>query len=1621
MTGPFDAGTAFVRVSPDLSKFFADAKAHVSRLRLEAPVQLTVDATRFRTQVETALRSVRRTIDVEVNVDWNRFQNQLNNRAMVGRTVTMNLDVDTRTAAAEIDAFIRSIPRSVTIRVDADTRVAADEIDLLLRRLRGRHTLDIDTNRAGGVGGAVSSLLGSLTGIVRMGGLAKVAMIGLGVVTLIPLIASAREALGVIALLPAAATAAAATIATMVVGTRGVTDAITAGAEAANQSASSQADSAKNIERAQRGVRDAYENAALTAERGADSLVAAEENVADAQKASKRAQDDLTQSRKDALEQIQDLNLELKGSALDERGAILSLQRAQERLRDLGKNGQPVTQLDVAEAVLGVDQAKQRIDEVRERNADLRDDAIKANREGIEGNANVIAAKENVVQANKDVATSERDLQRTIRDVARDNRNAQEAIADAIDAVATASKQANPALDKYNEALQDISPNARQFVQDLRSIADEWKATRFVVQDELFDGLGTSVVNLAEAQMPVVEQGMAKIADRINENLKGALSFMSSDEFGLDLTTIFDNTAVAVDYLLQGLGKLGEGLMDVATVGSEFLPGLMGGENGEGGFLGWAQRFADSMGRMRESGELKEWIQGAIDKFAELWHIGGQIVDLIDNILDGGEETGDGMLVSISQTLDKWNEFLGSEEGQRRLKEFFENVKSTCSAIADIISGAAQVAGWFSGATPGRTAAVVKDPTGPADSGPSLVPEQLAPGEAESAGWLSQLWNLDDNSTGLGGKFSRGFNSFFGYNNETEAYDGGMWNPNNEGTVGHWFGNIGNRTGNWFNNQIGEIGDLFTGEPTIGGKPVSDIWGSLFGGDDEPQGDASRVGGGGRSAGARPEDYAAFEAELGIGGDEGSGLFDGAKQSWDSFTASVSDKAGGVGDWLGDVTSRAGELGTGFLDDVKGSASDSWNGLVDGVTDGWNSHIAPAWETLRTEGLGGLANDFLANITDGAVTSWGDLPSAIGSGVSDIVDKHFPGLKSGLEGVRGFFGEIGQGIKDTWSDVLSFMSEKVNWVISNVINGGIGRAYSSVDKFLLGKLPDWTDVPLIGMQTGGVVPLEPGTTRGKDGVIRVLAPGEVVMSVPAVEAAGLDNLLAFNSAAQQGKRPQSEGMFQIGMETGGRVTKDDPAWEALKRGHDFAKAQDGKPYQWAGPRFVNDSFDCSGFMSSIAAAILGQDVWKRYFYTGSFNGGESGPMGFKRGLGAGFSIGVHDDPGGPGGGHTAGTLSGIEGLPDINVESGGMEGDVQYGGNAAGASNGQFPWKYHLPIVDGAFVDPGPGGGGSGPDKKGWLATKAEEIIGAILTPIREKVEQIGTPPPAFMEALPALFEQVTAPFSEFVTSKIDGLGDAVSGIYDTVKDAVGDGISWLRELNPLNRDTGGSLPPGLNLVNNATGSNEYVVNPEHWKILADFLAQLKQGVPLAVAVPKASDDPEGDKVLADGLATYGDGVDRSQGYGPDLTGTTPESLLSTYPDRIAGAGKAFLQANADQFFSDIGFTPGGGALGALANAVWTVPQQIAANAAQQVPYAQTPAGQAAIATLGQQGLDPSGTGQAARVAQAQATQPLLGAAEWSAGVDGAPQIHLHVQDLNEAMGRARTFLNQQTLSFTRR
>ncbi|MCM6778027.1 phage tail tape measure protein [Nocardia sp. CDC159] len=138
---------------------------------------------------------------------------------------------------------------------------------------------------------------------------------------------------------------------------------------------------------------------------------------------------------------------------------------------------------------------------------------------------------------------------------------------------------------------------------------------------------------------------------------------------------------------------------------------------------------------------------------------------------------------------------------------------------------------------------------------------------------------------------------------------------------------------------------------------------------------------------------------------------------------------------------------------------------------------------------------------------------------------------------------------------------------------------------------------------------------------------------------------------------------------------------AVTRAMNFLRGQSGKAYQYGG--VGNPSWDCSGFISAAYALLKGLSPFTRWFTTES----NFGALGFRRGLdptGRGLSIGVYNGGGGQYS-HMAGTLAGTP------LESG--SNGVRVGTGAAGAADGQFPNKYHLP---GSAFNPPDSGAGSG-------------------------------------------------------------------------------------------------------------------------------------------------------------------------------------------------------------------------------------------------------------------------------------------------------------------------------------
>ncbi|ORL77840.1 hypothetical protein A5N75_08400 [Prescottella equi] len=1332
----YEAGSAKIKLVPDLTGFHTRVREKLN----EGPnpkIRVDPDTDHIRDKVRAALTGLQETVKVDVKADLTQARAALN-ALETAEKLNLQVDLDFTLAKLQLAAF-QAAHRQLDMHVDMDITAALAKIAQLQA-----------------AAAAASSTTHTIMGGASMAtpiGLATAALVGLAAVSLVPLIGQLSQALGVIALMPAAAGAAAASLAAVAIGSTGVVKAFKAASKESDTSAKEARNSAKQQEKAQRQVAEAVKDAART-------RVDGEKRVAAAQKAAQRAQESLTQARVDARRELDNYQLSLRGAYWDEKAAEGAVTDARKRLREANQFGSGADADDRRNARIDYEQAVQRLLETQQRNKELKAEAAEAARVGVEGSQKVRDAKDAQAEAEQGVTDA-------VESAARANEDAQKRIVDAQESLTEAMVAGSEAADAYRDALEDLSPAARDFVQKVRGLGDEWRSLRMVVQEGLFAGLGDEIVDLSDNLLPTFKDGLGGIATEINTGLKSALSDLGSESSKLDWTRILENTRLSIQPLMGGLTELMGAFQDIAAVGSDLLPGL------SGSFEDTMKRFHEWTSSEEGQNSIRKFLDNAIQKMGELKDLVVAAAQAIGGIFATSNDSGESMVKGMTDGLKHFADWMKTAEGEAKMKQFWEDVRATVASLLQLVGDAVKLAGMLRGT-----------PSQPREDG-------TAPKEDNRS--IQDRFIRGDDPYRSEGVVEKPQSKFLGVPWMARDYEKDGVNVDKYGNeiVGRWGFFPGFKRDSF-------LGGIFGGRDRAPEAPKADP--SIRGGFTE-SGDPNSMGfldtkkllegstGGGPGRGVIRFDDSQFDTTK----------MDKWRETWGALTGDVDH------DWrtkldpaFGGMLGRQGEIGTSSDEDIAGTASDSWSGLGSLVDGSWTDDILPVFTKIGEK----------------------------------------------LPGVSGFFGAAVAAIKGDWDKLKGYLAEPIDWVIREVFNNGIGRAWSAVDDFLGGRLPDWKPIKelgegfgkgsgpagkVTGMARGGMVPLEPGAVRGKDSVLRNLMPGEIVMSVPAVNAAGADNLLAFNQAALQGKNPSAEGMFQWGMAEGGRVQRDDPAWEMLKRGHDFAKAQDGKPYQWAGPSGVGSSFDCSGFLLSIAAEVLGRNPWQRYGYTGSFNPASGGPFGIKPGLGAGLSFGVFDNPGGDGGGHMAGTLSGVEGLPDINVESSGGEG-VRYGRGARGATNPMFPWQFHLPIVDGAFVDPGPGGGGgSGPsqaDQKGFLARKAGELFDKLTDPLGDAIKAgmgklLGGG--GFAEIPGALYDNVRDAVRESITDKIQGLTDGIRDVYEKVKGLA----SNLNPLSWVSRDTGGVLKPGLTAVYNGTGVNEYVLNPENMQRLSEIVQAL--------------------------------------------------------------------------------------------------------------------------------------------------------------------------------------------------
>lgn len=965
---------------------------------------------------------------------------------------------------------------------------------------------------------------------------------------------------------------------------RSIADARRDQARAAKESQKAVDDATRNQVRAAKeaakAVADAERSQSRTARAGAEAITKASEQVADALEDEREAQEGLTEARKDATRQLEDMRERVSDFAMDSQQAADAVAEAEQELT-LVMADATSSDVERRRAQNDLADAREKVADLAREQARATEDLTEAEAKGVEGSDQVVKVQDRITDAADKRKKAEENLARVTREAGEANQDAARAVAEAVEqgnqrqqdaarAVAEAVEQGNQrqadaargvsdalqglrdaqdtqaasayqgaaANSAYADAMARLLPSQRELVEQLIRMGPLVAGLQAASADSFLPGL-TQMLRDSEGLFPIFEGYLRTTGTQMGDTARQFGTMFKSDEFKANLEGTLAASKPITQSILDGiLGITGAWF----ELGANSGPAADGFANGLdrlfGGIEGLFENLEphmDSFGTLWEGilGGLGDVLPGigtalgiAADALVFMAPVIGPVVGGLIGLLVAGKIVSliYGMITAFTLLQALWalSPFGVILIAIGALVGAFIGAYATSETFRNIVNGALRSVGEFFGWVYN-----------------SLIKPAFE-GIGASAKWVYENMlrpAFEGMQIGL-----RAVGDFFGWVYHSlikPAFDG-------IGGAARWvYENMLRPAFTGMQNGLRAVGDFFNFVYNALIRPAFDgigraaqfVWNNIL----------------------RP----AFD---GIGrGVDGMGRAFQNTADWiaRSFN-SLREAARAPVQWVVDVVYNngirrvwngiAGVFGLGQLAEVRFATG----GIMPGYTPGRDVHLAAlsgGEAVMRPEWTRAAGADYVNGANKAA---------RVGgvSGAAAYIDKM--GLPGYAEG--GIVGDI-------WNKASGF--------IGSLFGGDPAGAVRSLFEGVLG---DSGRTPGQGMWRQALVSI----------------PGKLIGA--AIEAA--KKWLSGNGG---------------GKGVGGALA--------------FAKAQAGKPYGWGavGP----GSYDCSGFMSAIANVINGKNPYSRLGATATFPW-----SGFRVGMGSPFMVGSSKNTG-SGIGHMAGTLAGI--------------------------------------------------------------------------------------------------------------------------------------------------------------------------------------------------------------------------------------------------------------------------------------------------------------------------------------------------------------------------------------------
>ena len=232
-----------------------------------------------------------------------------------------------------------------------------------------------------------------------------------------------------------------------------------------------------------------------------------------------------------------------------------------------------------------------------------------------------------------------------------------------------ALKGVSEALGGNKEAMKELTPQAREFVRELKGLQPVVDRLRGAAQRGMFPGLTRGVQQLAQRGAPTAQRLMGRFGREVGGAAEQAAGRLTRPGTLADIDVLGRQGARIFNRMVRGALNLADAIRNIAIAARPFTEWL------SNTLLTWTRLIRETTRHGRETGKLRDFFERARKTLEQLFRIAGNLWNTFRGILRAARPLSEFILDFFEGATEKWESFTNSQRGQARMRRWFNAIR----------------------------------------------------------------------------------------------------------------------------------------------------------------------------------------------------------------------------------------------------------------------------------------------------------------------------------------------------------------------------------------------------------------------------------------------------------------------------------------------------------------------------------------------------------------------------------------------------------------------------------------------------------------------------------------------------------------------------------------------------------------------------------------------------------------------------------------------------------------------------------------------------------------------------------------------------------------------------------